>query len=104
MKVYFFSIQTDEPPIFDPNGPLPTPLEGGESPHYLCCSSQQPDIIVEICRQQNLTIARLEEDITLFRHWAFHQQTIDPALYSNMFRSTPLYSGDAQYGLVPIHF
>lgn len=104
MQVYFFSIQTAESPIFDPEGPLPSPLEGGDSPHFLCCSAQHPDIIVEICKQQNLTIARLEEDTPLFRRWAFHQQIIDSALYSNMFRPIPLYSGNAEYGLVPIHF
>lgn len=105
MKVYFFSIQTDEPPpIFDPNGPLPTPLEGGDSPHFLCCSSQELDTIIEICRKQNLIIARLEEDTPLFRRWAFRSQMIDPSFYNNKHRPTPLYSGDTQYGLVPIHF
>lgn len=104
MNVYFFSIQTAEPPIFDTEGPLPSPLEGGDAPYYLCCSSQSPETIVEICRQQNLTIARLEEDTSIFRRWAFHQQTINPALYSNVFRTTSLYSGNSQYGLVPVHF
>lgn len=104
MQVYFFSIKTTAPPIFDPNGPMPFPLEGGDSQYYLCCSSQPPDTIVEICRQQNLTIARLEDNTPIFRRWAFHSQMINPALYSNMFRTTPLYSDIAQYGLVPVHF
>lgn len=102
MKVYFFSIQTKEPPIFDPQGPLPTPLEDGDSPHYLCCSSQEPDTIIEICRHQNLIIARLEEDIPLFRRWAFRSQMIDPSLYNNKHCSTLLYSGDAEYGFTPV--
>ena len=102
MNVYFFSVQTAEPPIFDTEGPLPSPLEGGDFPHFLCCSAQHPDTIIEICRQQNLIIARLEEDTPLFRRWAFHRQTIDPVLYSNMFRTIPLYSGNAQYGFTPV--
>ena len=104
MQVYFYSIETDQPPILDSNGPRPQPLEGCSPSRYLCCSNQSIDNILAWCRNNNLEVVGCEEDLPMWRRYAFTQQTVDPALYNNQHQATCCYGEAEPYGLAPLHF
>lgn len=104
MQVYFFTIETNEPPILDPNGPRPQPLEGCSPSCYLCCSNQRIDIILAWCRNNNLEVVGFEEDLLMWRRYAFTEQTGEPALYTNKHRAACCYGKAESYGLTPLHF
>lgn len=104
MQVYFFTIETDQPPILDLAGPQPQPLEGCSPSRYLCCSNHSIDTILAWCRNNNLEVVGFEEDVPMWRRHAFTEQTVDTALYNNKHRAACCYGEAESYALVPFHF